>query len=342
MTDREKILAVVKDEAEQQRVQKAHEYVMQTNWVEYGLRFDRRERKDLTWDTILHYQPNLLAFTINARANTLPSPDNLRRWGLASDIACGLCSNLNVTLGHILCGCMWVNKVEMKEKKGESRFKWRHDCILRVVAGVVRDWIDKVNASRQHQRKNATSVPIAFVRQGQAPARSSAKPEPQRTFGELDRARDWEVLCDLRDERRPGTSFMFPQYVSLTSFKPDMIILSKQAKICIVWELTAPLEENIEKRHASKTAKYQRELVDNGQAGWTIHIVCGEIGAKGWVPPTFTNDLRTVFGLPKRQRTKLANNCAWVARQCSYVIWLNRNNRAFEPFPVQPPKAHDK
>ena len=120
------------------------------------------------------------------------------------------------------------------------------------------------------------------------------------------------------------------------------IYLSKQAKICIVWELTAPLEENIEKRHASKTAKYQRELVDNGQAGWTIHIVCGEIGAKGWVPPTFTNDLRTVFGLPKRQRTKLANNCAWVARQCSYVIWLNRNNRAFEPFPVQPPKAHDK
>ncbi len=153
----------------------------------------------------------------------------------------------------------------------------------------------------------------------------------------LDTARDWEVYCDLKEERQNDTKFAFPQFVSLTSFKPDLVILSKSTKTCIVWELTAPLEENIESRHSSKVDKYLKELVQNAQSGWTIKVVCGEVGAKGWIPPRFTRDLRHIFGLTKSKSRSLADDCAWVARQCSYVIWSNRDNRDFEPFPVSPP-----
>ena len=138
---------------------------MQTNWVEYGLRFSLKdlERKDLTWRKLLNYQPNLVSWTLNAQANTLPSPDNLRRWNQARNIECGLCGKVNTTLGHILCGCWWVNKIEMNLPR-ESRFKWRHDCLLEVVVASVKNRLEEIKDEEVTHIKTKVAVkPIVFV-----------------------------------------------------------------------------------------------------------------------------------------------------------------------------------
>ena len=103
-----------------------------------------------------------------------------------------------------------------------------------------------------------------------------------------------------------------------------------------------PLEENIEKWHKDKTEKHIKELGDNMQPGWELKFVCGEVGAKGWVPPSFTKDMRNTFGVKKTRVRKLADDCSWVARQCSYVIWLNRDNKEFTPHKVIPPGSERK
>ena len=47
-------------------------------------------KKDLSWKAILYdYSQRLLKFLINAQSNTLPSPDNLKRWSLNKNILCG-------------------------------------------------------------------------------------------------------------------------------------------------------------------------------------------------------------------------------------------------------------
>jgi hypothetical protein len=335
LSEREKILSVLKEETEERRLRDAYTYEMQANWVDYGLSFDVRERKDLTWRKLLRYQPKLLSFTLNAQSNTLPSPDNLRRWGRAKDVACGLCGRLNVTLGHILCGCIWVNKTEMNLPR-ESRFKWRHDCVLAVVVKAVRGLVGVIN-SRKPRVVKGVSTGITFVRAGQQP---TEKPKEKTVVREsiLDLARDWEVMCDLPFGRAPGSVFVFPADVALSSAKPDLIIMSRSLKICIVWELTSPLEENIQSWHSKKLLKYEEDLGDNVQPGWTLHILAGEVGAKGWIPPTYIKDLRRVFGFSKRECATVADNCAYVARQCSYVIWLNRRNRDFRPMQISPPE----
>lgn len=335
LTQREKILAVLKEEAEKKLVVSAYRYEMQTNWVEYALSCEKRERKDLTWKKLLSYQPNLLAWTLNAQSNTLPSPDNLRRWNQARHVTCGLCARSDVTLGHILCGCFWVNKVEMNLPR-ESRFKWRHDCILAVVVKAVRSIVVEVNAKKPYVRQ-AKRTGQQFVPEGHK-VRTQSKRQPYRRESTIDHARDWEVLCDLRWERKAGTEFAFPHEVALTAMKPDLVVWSRSTKTCIVWELTAPLEENIARRHADKLAKYLKELTDNVNDGWELKIVCGEVGAKGWIPPSYVKDLRRTFGFSKAQVSRLADDSAYVARQCSYVIWLNRDNRNFEPALVAPPQ----
>ena len=336
MTKREQVINVLKTDVEEKRVLEAYPYEMQTNWVEYGL-YKGPKRKDLTWEKMLSYTPNLLSFTINAQCSTLPSPDNLRRWNATrKDIACGLCGNLNVTLSHILCGCIWVNLAEMKLPQ-QSRFKWRHDNILAVVAHYVRGRIEELKSLKMEKKCVKEVVQdILFVKQG-AKVQRSMKLKSVKDSSLLNQARDWEVLCDLVWERSPGSIFLFPQDVALTNLKPDLLIVSRSTRRCILIELTAPLEENIESRHSTKKRKYTDEVLDNLQPGWKVEIVCIEVGAKGWIPPSFTRDLRKVVGFSKSVCRKLANDCQLVARKCSYVIWLNRSNKEFQPIRVIPP-----
>jgi hypothetical protein len=329
---REKVVNAMKKEAEDQRVLASYKYEMQTNWVEYALALDVVERKDLTWQKILSYTPNLLKFTLNALCNTLPSPDNLRRWKQATDLCCGLCSSSGATLSHILCGCPWVNTVEMKFDR-ESRFKWRHDCIVSTLVTAIRKRVTKVNSLPR-----ATSKPpgIKFVRAGQSKATDSKdKAKEQRHAGLLERGRDWKVLCDLSWERSPGSSFVFPSHIATTSLKPDIIVYSPSSKFCIVGpELTAPMEENIASWKSKKLTKYSTELTDNLEPDWNIHISTIEVGARGWIPPSFYTELRRVFGFSKRALKELADTCSHIARKCSYVIWINRFNKDFIPFPM--------
>ncbi len=321
---------VMKKEAEEKRLIMAYKYKMQTNWMEFAVA--QMERKDLTWDKMLNYTPNLLKFTINAQTNTLPSPDNLRRWNQTKYAMCGLCGIVGVTLAHILCGCGWVHGVELRSSKG-SRYKWRHDCILATLTATIRNRIKVVNdlpLTAGERKKHF----IRFVKAGvQGVPRSKKKILHNKDYI-LNRARDWILYCDLPWERKTGSDFVFPQDVALTSLKPDMVLVSYARKICVVVELTAPLEENISMWRSKKREKYENDIGSNLLQGWALHVITIEIGAKGWVPPSVRRDVDKLLGLHKKSMNKLLDDCSLVARRCSYVIWVNRFNRDFEPWPL--------
>ena len=60
---------------------------------------------------------------------------------------------------------------------------------------------------------------------------------------------------------------MFPHDVAVTGHRPDGFLISRQTKICIILELTVPLEENIKSRHVKKTEKYNTEIVEICEPG---------------------------------------------------------------------------
>jgi hypothetical protein len=335
---RQQVVLEMKKEAEDRRLLVADKYQMQTNWVEYASELRNEERKDLTWQRMLSFPQNLLKFTLNAQCNTLYTPDNQRRWNLAPNACCGLCGTVHATLVHILCGCYWVNQVEFALPRS-SRFKWRHDCVLEVIVLHLRNLVTAVNARPRSATKNDHF--IRFVKSGVQPERP-VPGTPLEDLGLLDLARDWEIFCDLAWERKPGSVFVFPQEVVATSYKPDIVLISRREKICIAGpELTAPMEENIASRNYNKRAKYLAELIPNLAKGWTLHYLSLEVGARGWIPPSFMTVLRKL-GVNRRSRKQLADDCSDVARRCSYLIWLNRFNRDFAPFPVRPYRSDGK
>lgn len=69
-----------------------------------------------------------MSFALNSVTNTLPSPDNLKRWGKRVVSKCPLCSNIG-TLEHILNFC----PVALTQK----RYNYRHDSVLNHLSKVI-------------------------------------------------------------------------------------------------------------------------------------------------------------------------------------------------------------
>ena len=71
----------------------------------------------------------ILKFAINAGINTLPSFDNLKRWGKRTSDRCPFCGNIQ-TLAHILSNCnVFLD---------QGRYTWRHNSVLSSLINVVR------------------------------------------------------------------------------------------------------------------------------------------------------------------------------------------------------------
>ena len=125
--------------------------------------------------------------------------------------------------------------------------------------------------------------------------------------------------------------YVFPHDVDTTDLRCDAHIISRSKKICIVIELTVPMEDNIEYWHTFKLEKYMSALMNIKD--WTFHYLVLEVGCRGWIPPRFFSLMRQL-GFSNRELRVMHDNAQLIARKCSYVIWLNRYNKDFHPLRI--------
>ena len=89
------------------------------------------ERGCVTWRSFLWDMPKgVLKFAVNAGINTLPTNDNLRRWGKRMNDRCPFCGNTQ-TLLHVLSNCATA--------LDQGRYTWRHNSVLLSIINLVRD-----------------------------------------------------------------------------------------------------------------------------------------------------------------------------------------------------------
>ena len=174
----------------------------------------------------------------------------------------------------------------------------------------------------------------AFVKAGASVRRRAGSAPLQQDFGLLSEARDWECDFDLPEWRSADSKqLVFPHDVCATSLRIDGYLVSRSKRICVAGpELTAPMEENVAAWAVSKRTKYS-EIQKDAAVGWRVHVVTLEVGSRGWIPPAFRQSLLQL-GFTTAESKSLADKCQLVARRCSYIIWLNRFNREFQPWRI--------
>jgi hypothetical protein len=112
---------------------------------------------DIKWQaTINGCDEKLLRFYLNSSLNTLPTGDNLKRWGQKVKGTCPLCG-LPQTLKHILCNCSFTAR--------QGRYKWRHNKVLQLL----QDNISQLLLARKKLKAQTDDMPfINFVKAGES------------------------------------------------------------------------------------------------------------------------------------------------------------------------------
>ena len=91
------------------------------------------EDSNVTWKSYLWGLPRgVVKFAVNSGLNTLPSADNLKRWGKRTSDICKICSGAGKqTLHHILSSC----SVSLEQ----GRYTFRHDSCLMTIVNFVKN-----------------------------------------------------------------------------------------------------------------------------------------------------------------------------------------------------------
>ena len=98
--------------------EKIRRYVMQGDYLALLI----EEQNCISWKSFIWDIPQgVLKFALNAGLNTLPTYDNLKRWGKRTSDRCNFCGNIE-TLAHVLSNCSTALT--------QGRLTWRHNSVL--------------------------------------------------------------------------------------------------------------------------------------------------------------------------------------------------------------------
>lgn len=275
------------------------------------LTWENTMQLDLGWNNLIYnykMSPALLKFHLNSVHDVAHTPANMKLWNYSSTGNCTLCGWNTCNIKHILAVC--------NVARNSKRFNWRHDNVLRVIAGAL---IEQLRLHNNNNKTNTDKEWIAFKSTTGKYVKPSQKLKNETSFTKV---KDWKLLWD--EDQFP---VQFPQHIFNTSERPDIVVWSENLKEVILIELTCGDESNFSDQVVRKEARYNRELIPGIESnGWKAKLFTVEIGCRGFwhhtVPALFN-----YFGLAKRKKKQALDEAALVALRCSYTIWLARDNR---------------
>ena len=296
---RKHITSSILQSEDEKRFSSAVQLSVQGQWTKW----QNYISSDLSWKALWAVPPALTRFCIGATYDTLPSPNNLHRWGLSATKSCQLCSSPSCTVAHILSGCHF--------SLDNGRYTFRHDAVLKEISLSLKGFIvDKGPAVKSRIHK------VKFVRPGH---QQSLKITPTSHSGILHLSSDWKLIDDLEEK------LVFPQDIVESSLRPDIVIYSKQLRRVLLLELTCPCEENFSDRHQAKIKRYTplKELCE--KAKWTCDIFAFEVGARGYCSKSLGFMLKTL-GLSNKLVKSVSLSAKTASLRASFWIWISRGD----------------
>ena len=303
---RKRILNIIASVDAEEQLAKLQQLSVQGRWLEWTDVMS----SDLSWRRLLHgLDDRELSFSLRVITNTLPTPDNLRRWGqLTTDTSCPLCGR-KATLRHILNGC----SVALRQ----GRYTWRHDNVLRILKRHFLKFWECLQRESTNSTKDAPFIHLVPEGLPQLPVRQRQR-RPLLSTDTLRCASDWQFLFDV-----DGGYNVFPIEIAASAQRPDIVIYSLSLRKVLLIELTVPLEDRVAAAHTIKTTRYASLFSACESNGFGVFHFPVEVGSRGFVARSLLDCLRQL-GFPPALRRKVRNECSRVALRSSYIIYLRR------------------
>ena len=92
------------------------------------------------------------------------------------------------------------------------------------------------------------------------------------------------VYSDIPGHTTAGGGSIPPE-ICVTAQKPDIVLIDKSNKSLHLFELTCPLESNINKNHDIKVHKYSHFVTDLSSDSRKCSLTCFEVSSRGLITP---------------------------------------------------------
>ena len=207
------------------------------------------------------------------------------------------------TTAHTLGAC----KVSLQQ----GRYTFRHDTVLRKLIQSLKSFILIIKQKVPISPKSS----IKLVKKGTKVLHKRTPP-----VGILHQASDWVLLADL------DNNYCFPVHIAFTQLRPDITIFSIVLREVILIELTCPCKENMESWHSTKINKYLALKATIESNGWSMELFAVEVGARGYCSKSILCCLKKLCFNNTLIRNNI-KNFSKSSMECSFCIWLARNNK---------------
>ena len=122
-----------------------------------------------------------------------------------------------------------------------------------------------------------------------------------------------------------------PPSMTVTTLKPDIVIVDEKNKKAVIYELTVPFERNIPTQHKYKSDKYAHFETDIKTH--STSVVAFEVGARGGLTKENTKvlgDMQKQFMKKNIQKKHFVNNVKSLSIMSSYYIFTARKHMSWE------------
>ena len=136
-----------------------------------------------------------------------------------------------------------------------------------------------------------------------------------------DLAPSFQIYADIPGYHQ-GISTI-PTDILITNLKPDMVIINRQNKTLILFELSVPFETNIDSTHSYKIDRYLTLIADIEDTGYKVKYYPIEIGSRGYISKDNISRFRSLSkdtNVHLHHRTTKDCLCK-ISLVCSYIIF---------------------
>ena len=290
------------------------------------LTWENTMQLDVGWNNLIYnykMSPALLKFHLNAMHDVAHTPANMKLWNYAETGNCPLCGWRNCNIKHILAVCNF--------SLNNKRFNWRHDNVLRVIAGALLNQIEKFNSGQVAATAKEWSV---FKSSSSSYRKPDLKIKRESPFAKTD---DWQLIWDEDD-----LPALFPQHIYCTAERPDIVVWSDKEKEIILVELTVGDESNFSDQVVRKEARYNRELIPGlTSKGWKARLFTVEVGCRGFWHHTLPA-LLNYFGVVRESEKERVSRGCFSSSQVFLCYLASKRQQEMESMLQHRKKTHYK
>ena len=135
-----------------------------------------------------------------------------------------------------------------------------------------------------------------------------------------------KIYCDLPGHMQ-GISTV-PTNVTITSLKPDLVLVDEERKSIAIIELTVPFDSNIDSASDRKQTKYQQLVNDIRNEGFSVNFYAFEISSRGLITPENSKRLKNFMSFDNLFNAKQCNSLKQTLQRivivCSYIIFYSK------------------